>query len=196
MGVEIPLAHHFVDRLLGFDRPFAQSRLQITPVEWGIWSFLALRALDALDGGAGNEPDRAGIPGLLGPGDLTLDRVGPDAFNPNDLGSIVTIRWLVHVGSMSGAVRLWVPESVVQLWLASAGDHIRRAATDGTDAGPAEQAGATHPTVPRGELTGTWWRPGGRGVDAPGAAAAAGRGCAAALGDAADRLTAEPDRPG
>ena len=45
LGVEVPLAHHFVDRLLGFDRPFAQSRLQITPVEWGIWSFLALRAL-------------------------------------------------------------------------------------------------------------------------------------------------------
>ncbi len=49
LGVEIPLAHQIVDRLLGFDRPFAQSRLQITPVEWGIWSFLVLRALDALD---------------------------------------------------------------------------------------------------------------------------------------------------
>ena len=52
LGIEIPLVHHFVDRLLGFDRPFAQSRLQITPVEWGIWSFLVLRVLDSLDAGA------------------------------------------------------------------------------------------------------------------------------------------------
>ena len=51
LGIEIPLAHHIVDRLLGFDRPFAESRLQITPVEWGIWSFLVLRALDSLDTG-------------------------------------------------------------------------------------------------------------------------------------------------
>jgi flagellar motor switch protein FliN len=156
VGVELPLVHHWVDRLLGFDRPFAQSRLQITPVEWGIWSFLALRVLDALDGGAGNEPDRAGVPGLLGPGDLTLDRVGPDAFDPTDLGSIVTIRWLVHVGSLSGAVRLWVPESVVQLWVTSmpATTSDERQRTDPLRT--TEQRGATDPTVPRGELTGTW----------------------------------------
>ena len=95
LGVEIPLAHHFVDRLLGFDRPFAQSRLQITPVEWGIWSFLVLRALDSLDEDAASQSDRPGNPALLGPGDLTLDRVGPDAFDPAGLGSIVTIRWAV-----------------------------------------------------------------------------------------------------
>ncbi len=28
---------------------FAESRLQLTPVEWGIWTFLILRALDGLD---------------------------------------------------------------------------------------------------------------------------------------------------
>jgi hypothetical protein len=46
LGVEIPLAHTIVDRLLGFDRPFAESRLQLTPVEWGVWTFLILRGLD------------------------------------------------------------------------------------------------------------------------------------------------------
>ncbi len=44
IGVEIPLAHTIVDRLLGFDRPLAETRLQLTPVEWGIWTFLVLRS--------------------------------------------------------------------------------------------------------------------------------------------------------
>jgi flagellar motor switch protein FliN/FliY len=48
LGIEIPLAHAIVDRLLGFDRPFAESRLQLTPVEWGVWTFVILRALDSL----------------------------------------------------------------------------------------------------------------------------------------------------
>ncbi len=156
VGIEIPLVHHWVDRLLGFDRPFAQSRLQITPVEWGIWSFLALRVLDALDAGAATEADRRGIPGVLGPGDLTLDRVGPDAFNPTDLGAMVTIRWLVRAGSLSGAVRLWVPESVVQLWITShaittAGERQRM-----EQARTTVQPRADGTTVPRAELAGTW----------------------------------------
>jgi flagellar motor switch protein FliN len=156
LGVEIPLAHHLVDRLLGFDRPFAQTRLQITPVEWGIWSFLVLRVLDSLDRGATNEPDRPGNPALLGPGDLTLDRVGPDAFKPLDLGSIVTIRWPVRVGNTSGAVRLWVPESVVQLWVASAPltTTDEQQATEQTMT--AEQQSASHNAVPRGELSSGW----------------------------------------
>jgi flagellar motor switch protein FliN len=156
VGIEVPLAHHWVDQLLGFDRPFAQSRLQITPVEWGIWSFLALRVLDSLDAGAGKELQSPGISGLIGPGDLTLDRVGPDAFNPTDLGAIVTIRWLVRVGSLSGAVRLWVPESVVQLWLTS---HVEAAAEERQRVEPArtvEPRGANDPGIPRGELAGTW----------------------------------------
>jgi flagellar motor switch protein FliN len=156
LGVEIPLAHQLVDRLLGFDRPFAQTRLQITPVEWGIWSFLVLRVLDSLDRGATNEPDRQGNPASLGPGDLTLDRVGPDAFKPADLGSIVTIRWPVHVGTTSGAVRLWVPESVVQVWIASATSTTtdREQATGQTMT--AEPQSASGSTVPRGELTSAW----------------------------------------
>ena len=44
IGIENALAHTVVDRLLGFDRPFAESRLQLTPVEWGVWTFLILRA--------------------------------------------------------------------------------------------------------------------------------------------------------
>jgi flagellar motor switch/type III secretory pathway protein FliN len=157
VGVEIPLAHQIVDRLLGFDRPFAQTRLQITPVEWGIWSCLAHRALDALDSHEGNALDRPGDPGLLGPGDLTLDRVGPDAFDPKDLGSIVTIRWPIQLGGATGAVRLWVPESVVQLRLASPATAIPAERQAGKDPGTSEQptVGGAH-TVPRGELAGAW----------------------------------------
>ena len=156
VGIEIPLVHHWVDRLLGFDRPFAQSRLQITPVEWGIWSFLALRVLDALDAAGANEADKRGIPGVLGPGDLTLDRVGPDAFNPTDLGAMVTIRWLVRAGSLSGAVRLWVPESVVQLWITSNAVTASGARQRMEQARATEQRGANEITVPRGELAGSW----------------------------------------
>ena len=78
IGIENALAHAVVDRLLGFDRSFAESRLQLTPVEWGIWTFLILRALDGME-----SPDRLGSPPAtdearpFGPGDLRLDRVGP-----------------------------------------------------------------------------------------------------------------------
>ena len=55
------------------------------------------------------------IAGSLGPGDLILDRVGPDPFDPSGLGSIVTVRWPVRIGDVAGAVRLWLPESMVSL---------------------------------------------------------------------------------
>ena len=51
---------------------------------------------------------------------MTLDRVGPDPFDPSGLGSIVTVRWPIRIGNIAGAVRLWLPESVVNLWLAAA----------------------------------------------------------------------------
>ena len=57
IGIENALAHTVVDRLLGFDRPFAESRLQLTPVDWGVWTFLILRALDAMD--TDPAPDRS-----------------------------------------------------------------------------------------------------------------------------------------
>ena len=121
MGVEIPLAHAIVDRLLGFDRPFAETRLQLTPVEWGVWTFLVLRALDSFDAAEASQAgDRSGISGIIGPADLTLDRVGPDPFDPGGLGSIVTVRWSVRVGPLVSALRLWLPEPVVNLLLAPA----------------------------------------------------------------------------
>jgi flagellar motor switch protein FliN len=107
LGLEPALAHAIVDRLLGFERLPAEGRLQVTPVEWGILSFAIARALDRLDRGTGP----------LGPWDLMIDRVGPGPFDPSDLGSIVTWRWRVRLGSLVGSIRLWLPESLLALWL-------------------------------------------------------------------------------
>ena len=156
LGIEIPLAHQVVDRLLGFDRPFAQSRLQITPVEWGIWSFLILRALHSLALGVEGERDHHADPELPGPADMTLDRVGPDEFDPTGLGSIVTIRWPVQVGNTEGAVRFWIPESLVQLWLASSAAAGAEAAQPAAETIAAETPPGASTTVPRGELAGAW----------------------------------------
>jgi type III secretion system YscQ/HrcQ family protein len=107
LGLDPALAHAIVDRLLGFERLPAEARLQITPVEWGILSFAIARALDRLD-----RED-----GPLGPWDLMIGRVGPDPFNPSGLGPMVTWRWRVRLGPMTGSARLWVPESLLALWL-------------------------------------------------------------------------------
>jgi flagellar motor switch protein FliN/FliY len=107
LGIEPPLAHALVDRLLGFDRLPAEGRLQVTPVEWGILSFVMARALDRLDE----------APGPLGPWDLAIDRVGPDLFDPAGLGPIVTWRWRVRLGQTAASARLWLPESLLALWL-------------------------------------------------------------------------------
>jgi type III secretion system YscQ/HrcQ family protein len=101
-GLETALVHGLVDRLLGYSRIPAEAHLQVTPVEWGILSFVFARALDRL----------GGLPGPLGPWDLTIDRVGPDPFDPRDLGPIVTLRWPVRLGEVSGSARLWIPESL------------------------------------------------------------------------------------
>ena len=108
LGLEPALAHAIVDRLLGFERLPAEGRLQITPVEWGVLSFAVARALDRLDEEAGP----------LGPWDLMIARVGPGPFNPSGLGPMVTWRWQVRVGPLTGAARLWIPESLLALWLA------------------------------------------------------------------------------
>jgi flagellar motor switch protein FliN/FliY len=107
VSIEPILAHAVVDRLLGFERMPAEGRASVTPVEWGILSFVAARALDRLDQ----------KPGPLGPWDLAIDRVGPDPFDPSGLGPIVTWKWRIKVGNITGMARLWVPESVVALWL-------------------------------------------------------------------------------
>jgi type III secretion system YscQ/HrcQ family protein len=153
VGIENVLAHTVVDRLLGFDRPFAESRLQLTPVEWGVWTFLILRALEAMEdhsGGPGAEhPD--GFRSLR-PADLTLDRAGPDPFDPTGLGPIVTIRWAVRIGTTVGAVRLWLPESVAERWLDS---------PPKKSPPPRVSDDATEPEVPgqlvaRGEISSLW----------------------------------------
>jgi type III secretion system YscQ/HrcQ family protein len=103
LGLETPIAHALVDRLLGFDRLPAEGRLQVTPVEWGVLTFLLAQTLAGLG-------DR---PGPLGPWDLVIDRVGAEPFDVSDLGAIVTLRWPVAVGAVSGSVRLWVSEALV-----------------------------------------------------------------------------------
>lgn len=109
VGIETPVAHALVDRLLGFDRLDVEGRRQLTPVEWGVLTFVVARGLSAL----------AGTEGPLGAWDLLLDRAGPDPFDSQGLGTIVTLRWGVQVGSVAGSVRLWLPESLVRLWLAT-----------------------------------------------------------------------------
>jgi type III secretion system YscQ/HrcQ family protein len=107
LALEPILAHALVDRLLGFERMPAEGRLNVTPVEWGILGFVAARALDRLDE----------KPGPLGPWDLAIDRVGPDPFDLTGLGPIVTWKWRVKIGQTAAFARLWVPESLVALWL-------------------------------------------------------------------------------
>jgi flagellar motor switch protein FliN len=157
VGIEVPLAHGIVDRMLGFERSFAESRLQLTPVEWGIGTFLALRALDSLAGfGAQAGGGTAFAGGPLEAGDLTVERVSPDPFDPADLGSIVTVRWSVRVGEVTAAVRLWLPESVVTISAASlAGSRAAASEPPREDGGPIV-SGPSERRVPRGELAGTW----------------------------------------
>jgi flagellar motor switch protein FliN len=106
-GIETALAHGVVDRLLGFDRLAEESRLQISPVEWGILTMVAAETLRRLSGSVGP----------LGQWDLLLDRVGPDPFDSGGLGRVITIRWPLRIGSVEGAARLWVSQSLVARWL-------------------------------------------------------------------------------
>jgi flagellar motor switch protein FliN len=99
LGIETTLAHGLVDRLLGYDRRPGEDRLQVTPVEWGILTYVVARTLAALLGDA--EPD------------LVLDRVGPDPFDPTGLGAVVTLRWPVRVGDVTASARLWLPETLL-----------------------------------------------------------------------------------
>jgi flagellar motor switch protein FliN len=100
---ETPIAHAIVDHMLGFERLPAEMHRQVTPVEFGIMTFLLARALDRLDA----------KPGPLGPWDFTIDRVGTDPFSDRDLGEIVTWRWSIQIGNTKGAARLWFPEAIL-----------------------------------------------------------------------------------
>ncbi len=106
-GIDPPLAHAVVDRLLGHERTPAEARLQVSPVEWGVLTFVIASGLERLE-------DRVGP---IGPWDLAIDRVGPDPFDPADLGPIVTWRWRVRVGAITGSARLWIPDSLLAVWL-------------------------------------------------------------------------------
>jgi type III secretion system YscQ/HrcQ family protein len=116
IGVEVPIVHAVVDRLLGFDRPFADVRLQTTPVEWGVWTYLVGRALDEI-AAADASPFRFGGPPRADAPDLSIDRVGPSPFDVEGLGDVFTIRWSVRVGGVAGAIRLWLPASLATYWV-------------------------------------------------------------------------------
>jgi type III secretion system YscQ/HrcQ family protein len=133
VGLEMPLAHALVDRLLGFDRLDEESRHQLTPVEWGVLTFAVAETLHRL----------ADAPGPLGPWDLVLDRVSPDPFDPAGLGRVVTLRWPLKLGAVEGSLRAWLPEALVIRWMAAS-----------------PEAGTSPVTAPRGavltELAGVW----------------------------------------
>src|SRR5205807_3157461 len=96
------------DRLLGFDRLPAEGRLSVSPVEWGVLTYVVAETLRRLS----SAPS-----GPLGAWDLSIDRVGPDPFDASGLGRIVTLRWPVTIGDVSGSLRLWLPEPLVARWL-------------------------------------------------------------------------------
>ncbi len=126
IGIENALAHAVVDRLLGYDRNFGETRHQLTPVEWGIWTFLILRVLDALDSTS-----------------IRLDRAGPDPFDPTGLGALITVRWGVRIGAVSGSIRLWISEAMARPWTESPallGSH--RPLSEGSSARWGELAGS------------------------------------------------------
>jgi type III secretion system YscQ/HrcQ family protein len=99
LGLETSLAHALVDRSLGHVRGPGADRLQITPVEFGVLTYMAARVLAELR--------RHGGP------DLLLDRLGPVPMAVDGLGPMLTLRWIVRVADddATAAARLWVPWS-------------------------------------------------------------------------------------
>jgi flagellar motor switch protein FliN/FliY len=100
LGLETSLAHALVDRALGYDRGPGADRLQITPVEFGVLTYLAARTLAELK--------RRGGP------DLLLERLGPDPLAVDTLGPMLTLRWLVRIGSTSAVARMWLPWTLLR----------------------------------------------------------------------------------
>ncbi len=109
-GLATPLAHAVVDRLLGFHRLPEEERLPISPVEWGILTYVVAESLNRL----------VKLPaGPFGAWDAAIERIGPDPFDTEGLGRVVTLRWPVTLGSVTGALRLWIPETLIARWLSS-----------------------------------------------------------------------------
>jgi len=119
LGLEVPLAHAVVDHLLGYDRPFAESRLQLTPVEWGVWTYLVVRSLGQFELASQGGPGHGTTTAPADRTSLVLDRVGPDPFDPTGLGAVATLRSSIRVSSTTGTARLWLPEPVLNFLLAS-----------------------------------------------------------------------------
>ncbi|WP_165226390.1 FliM/FliN family flagellar motor switch protein [Aquisphaera insulae] len=107
IGLDVPLAHAVVDQLLGYERPLAETRLQISPVEWGIWGYLATRTLQVM------AEDLGWRSAGWDASELRLDRVGPDPFDPDSLGAMVTIFCPIRIGGTSGTARVWIPEQAL-----------------------------------------------------------------------------------
>lgn len=96
LGLETPLVHALIDRLLGFQRGPGEERLPVTPIERGLIAYLLARALAESGAGAG----------------LILDQVGDGPFPVEGLGPVVTVRWPAQVGTAVGSIRLWLPETL------------------------------------------------------------------------------------
>lgn len=110
LGIEVPLGHAVVDAALGYERLPGEDRLPLSPVEWGVWTYIVSQALARL----------ARESGPLGDWDLSLDRVGPEHFDIAGMGTVVTVRWPVRLGEAAGAVRLWLPGTLAARWSATA----------------------------------------------------------------------------
>lgn len=110
VGLETPVAHAVVDRLLGFDRLPAESSLPPSPVEWGVLTYVVAEFFRRLST-RGDGP--------FGVWDPIIDRVGPDPFDPTGLGRVVTVRWPLTLGTTEGSIRLWLTEPLVGRWLNS-----------------------------------------------------------------------------
>jgi flagellar motor switch protein FliN/FliY len=89
---------------------------------------------------------------------VIVDRVGPDPFDPAGLGKIVTLRWAVRAAEIAASVRLWLPESVVMLWIA---DPLWYPSSR-SESPPQDRerglalASGDGSRAPRGELASTW----------------------------------------
>ena len=99
LGIETRLAHALVDRMLGFERAPGEERLQVTPVEWGVLTYVIAGGLARATAGAWSG--------------IVLDRVGPDPFLADGLGRLVTMRFALGIGADTGSLRVWLPVSML-----------------------------------------------------------------------------------
>ncbi len=117
LGLEVPLAHAVVDLLLGYDRPFGESRLQLTPVEWGVWTYVIVRSLEEFESSHSWQP-RAGDDGWPGRPFESCARPGRSrSVQSGRLGrrgdtALISSRRLYH-----GHRGLWLPENALNFLL-------------------------------------------------------------------------------